>query len=244
MRSDHSATSGTSGSELLLLLIGPSVAVFAVVLGGIMLHLRGEAITWPAAAQLFAACYASGIALSLFLERHRFEASNHALVQALLGFIALAICGVFLLQFTKNGMLADLRIGLYNAIAGGIIIIPRRTDKMRALALGLMALAALHGPLVYIHPPFISLSILWIVFGISCMMEVKFAHAAIRRTFSVGTLVCLLIIGFGIYQIQIGYQSHSFPLLAIGIITVAFFGLGTAVVITRGSWSERHSRRQ
>jgi hypothetical protein len=243
MRPNHSLTKADR-SDLLCLLIGPSVAVFAVLLGGIMLHLREREMIWPPAAQFFAACYASGIALSLFLERHQIEANRHTLVQTLIGLVAVAISGIFLLQFAKSGVLTDLRMGLYNAIAGGIIMIPRRTDKMRACALCLMAVAAIHGPVVYGHPPFVSLSILWGLLGLGCVVEANVAHSFIRRTLSLGTLMCLLVTAFGAYQIQVGYHDHSFPLLVIGIVTVAFFGLGTAMVITRGSWSERHTKHR
>lgn len=244
MRPDHWLRTGPNGSDLLFLLIGPSIAVFAVLLGGIILHLTGKAIRWSTAAQFFAACYASGIALSLFLERHQIEPNGHTLVQGLIGLVAVAISAIFLLQFAKSGMLVNLRMGLYNAIAGGTIMIPQRTDKMRASSLGLMAVAAIHSPWVYSYPPFVSLSILGGLLSLGCVVEANIAHTLIRRTLSVGTLMCLLITAFGVYQIKIGYRDHSFPLLVIGIVTVAFFGLGTAVVITRGSWSERHPRQR
>lgn len=124
---------GTDHSELFPLLVGPSVALFAILLGVIILHSRGATVRWWDAAEFFAACYASGIAISLFLERHRSYPKEHALLEMLIGLVALGVSSVFLRDFASSRTWMDLRIGLYSAISGAIIITPRRTDWMRAL---------------------------------------------------------------------------------------------------------------
>lgn len=107
-----------------------------------------------------------------------------------------------------------------------------------------MAIAAIHPPLVSTRPPFVTLSIVWAVLGLSCVFQTDAWRIAIRRVFSVGTFFCLLCTAFGVYQVEIGYRTGSLALLVIGTVTIALCGTGTAVVIIRGSWSERHARRR
>ena len=235
---------GADRSKLFLLFIGPCMGFFALALEVIISYSAGSATKWSQAGQWFAACYAIGLTVSLFLERNYPPGGDNEnrLPEIFISLLGFVVSVVFLLAFANSRALMDLRIGSYNAIAAGTFMVRRRTDRIRALTFGLLAIVAIHSPLVTTRPPFISLSIFWAVLGVSCVVGTNVSNNTVRRAFSVPVLACALCTAFGAYELLVAYRTKSLAGLVIGTITVGFFGVGTAIVMIRGSWWERRAK--
>jgi hypothetical protein len=233
------------GSWPTLPLLGPCFGLFAILLVAGLHYTNPSAVEWSAAKHYFTACYASGIAVTLFLERYYpTDVYRKRLLEALASLVGFAVSALFFVTFATSLLWRDLNVAFYSAVAAAVVMIPRRTDTIRALALVLMAIAAIHQPLVSARPPFLSLTVLWTALGISCVLKDGISHSTIGRAFSVPSLACVLCATFGVYQVSVARETGSLLIFTFGATTIIFFGIGTAVIIVRGTWWERQRRRR
>jgi hypothetical protein len=238
----HEPSPGRLG--LVLVLIGPISGSVAVLFAALLLRSAQLQMRSEAAGRIFAACYAIGSSVSLFLERERAQPSRKIArsIEVAVGIVGLCIAFSLLLSSIRAPEWSDVRIGLYNAIVGAALIFPRRTDRVGAATFILLAIAAIRWPLLSTHFPFISLTIFWIALALACLMRVPNAHTIVSRVFSVAVFANVACVAFGIYVLTIAYPSESVPGMLIGTLTVLFCGAGILLIIARGTWSERHPR--
>ncbi len=244
MRNRHHSNARVSRLPLLLVVL--FVAVLSFPLGMIIEHLSiGAPLSYWQALRISALCYSVGLAALLFIERdeHWTQAlDDHRPLEAVMALIGLGIAMSFLLQFRHAHVWADLRYGLFSAVASGAILIPRRTDKIRAAAFALMSVGAIQTPLLGSRPPFVSLAIVCGAAAVACLLPRGGSHTAIRRLFSAPTIVCIFLTAVGLYGLRTAYRISSTSGLVIFSATVLFFGIGTIAIVVWGPSWERHSR--
>jgi len=58
-----------------------------------------------------------------------------------------------------------------------------------------------------------------------------------------GALLAALMTAMSVGAFKVALQAGSRMGQLVSIVGILFFGIGTLVIITRGDWFERHSRR-
>ncbi len=242
MRNRKGSYSRGSRRPLLLGLL--TFAALSIPLGMIVAYTTSSATPFLQALQISGLCYAVGLAGLLFIEsEHRWSdaTDDQRPLEVIMALIGLGISIAFLIHFAHARMFANLRYGLLSAIVSVTFLIPRRTDKIRALAFALMAVATVQFPLVSSRPPFISLGVVCGAAAVACLLPMGERQTAIRRLPQ--TILCMFLTVMGLYRLHTAYQISSTSGLVIFGATALFFGVGTIVIVTRGDWFERHSRR-
>jgi len=163
-------------------------------------------------------------------------------LEVVIALVGLGISTAFLFQFAYTRVWTDLRYGLFGIIASGAILVPRRTDKIRALAFALMGIVTIQTPVVASRPPFVSLAIVCAAAALACLLPVGETHTAIRWLFSAPTIVCMFLTAVGLFGLHTAYQASSTSGLVIFSATVLFFGIGTVAIVVWGPSWEQHPK--
>jgi hypothetical protein len=233
-------------SRLALLLVVPAVAILSFPLGLIIEHNAIVALssTWQLL-RISALCYSVSLAAFLFIERDERwtqEPQEYRRLEVVIALVGLGIATAFLVQFANTRVWADLRYGLFSAIVSGAVLVPQRTDKIRALAFGLTSIATIQMPLLALHPPFVSLAIVCGAAAVICLFPLSRSRTALRRFFSAPVIVGMFLTAFGFYGLHTAYQMSSTSGLVIFSATVLFFSVGTIAIVVWGPSWERHSK--
>ena len=230
------------GSRRPLLLGLLTFAALSIPLGAIVEYTTSSAAPYLQALQISGLCYAVGLAGLLFIEsEHRWTdaTDDQRPLEVIMALIGLGISIAFLIHFAHARTFADLRYGLLSAIVSGTFLIPRRTDKIRALAFALMAVATVQFPLVSSRPTLhISGSCLW------CRrIGLSFTYGRETDSDSAASANDPLYVSYCNGSLWAPYSiSNDFTSgLVIFGATALFFGVGTVVIVIRGTWWERHS---
>lgn len=226
-------------------LMGPGLGLALVSLTAVLRSGRAP-MGWPESARVFASGYATGVSVSLYLERYFRAAAlrTHRIIESLGAAVGFAAVLVIVWMFASGRPLAEPAVGLCSAIAAASLLVRERTDRIRALVLALMAAVAFHWPPVSVRPPFISLSIFWGVLAVECLIGVNRHRTAVRRFFSVGVLTNLVVAAFGAYALQVAYAVGSSLGLLLGGAMLMLGAAGTVVIVLRGTWPERQARQR
>ena len=236
----------TPGSRALWLLFAPCVAALILAVSAVIAYSNnGAAGAWLQALRTSAASYGAALAVLLFAERSYWPQSpdESRSLEVLIALIGLAVSACFIFQWIDGRSFSDLRLGAFGTVSSAAFLIPRRTDRTRALAFAIMAIVMAHNPLVAIRPPYVSVTVLSAAAAALCLIQTKGGHAAIRRVFSVGALLGGMLTVMGVYGVTAAYQAGSSGWVLLTCLATLYFLVGTVVVITRGSWWERHSKR-
>ncbi len=225
--------------------MGPGFGLAVVSLTAVF-RLGRAPMGWSEAAELFAAAYTAAVSVSLYLERYSPAPAprTHRVIESLGAAVGFATVLVTVWMFASGRPLAEPALGLCSAIAAAALLVRRRTDRIRALVLALMAAAAFHWPPVSVRLPFISLSIFWGVLAVGCLIGDHPHRTAIRRFFSVGVLTNLVVAAFGAYALQVAYAVRSSLGLLLGGAMLMLGATGAVVIVLRGTWPERQARRR
>jgi hypothetical protein len=229
-----------------LLLALFTFAALSVPIRAIAEYTASGSVPYSQALRISGLCYAIGLAALLFIEseqRWTNTPDDRRPLEVIIALVGLGVSIAFLIQFAYARVFGDLRYGLLSAIASGTLLIHRRTDKIRALAFALMSVATVQSPLVSSRPPFISLAVVCGAAAAACLLPVSESQTAIRRLFSPPSIVCMFLAAMGLYEFNIAWHTSSKFGLLVSSATVFFFGVGTVVIVMRGTWAERHSRR-
>jgi hypothetical protein len=226
-------------------LIGPGVGLALVSLTNVFRSGRAP-MGWRESVELFAASYAAGVSVSLYLERY-FPAgarSTRRIVEALSAAVGFAAALALLSILASSRRWVEAGLGLSTAVAAAGLLVPERSDRVRALVLAVMAVAALRWPPVIARPPFISLSIFWGALALGCAIGDRPRRTVIRRLFSVGVLAGLVCAAFGVYMLEVEYALGSPVGLLLGGAIVIMGAGGSVVIVVCGTWPERQARQR
>lgn len=226
-------------------LLAPGVALLALPLGAAIAQTNGNTAPWWQALRLSAGAYLAVLAVLLFVEQEHLlrSPSDSRVAEVGIAFIGLCISAFLIAESVNSRSLPDLRFGAFGVFASGVFFVPRRTEIVRALAFVLMAIATFRLPVVAVHPLYISVSALSAAAAVFCAVRITGGRTMIRRAFSVGALLSALMTAMSIGAFRVAYEAGSTAGLLISSAAILFFGIGTFVIVTRGDWFERHSRR-
>ncbi len=226
--------------QLSFLLAAPSLAVLLLAAYAVVALFAGMTLTWWQALSPSLSSYPVVLAACLFIEDDdslKSVASGEPL-RILVGLGGLVISAVFLFRSYDTHALSDLRFGIFSAIASAATVLPRRTERVRALAFGLMAIAETHRPLLALSPPFVSLGLLSAFAAAVCLIRAGVTHRLIRRVFT--ALPALFLAVSGVYGLPGVYRAWPPIALVLYVAAILFFGIGTVVIMARGtSWERR-----
>jgi len=200
----------------------------------------------PGSAELFAASYAAGVSVGLYLERYHLATPGkiHRAVEVLAAAVGFTASVVLLWVFASGRPLAEPGLGLCSAAAAAGLLVRERSDRVRALVLAVMAAATFRWPLVSGWPPFISLSIFWGALAVGCLIGDHRHRTAVRRLFSVGVLGGVVCAVFGVYALRIACAVGSGAGLLLSGAMLVLGAAGSVVIVLRGPWPERQARRR
>jgi len=234
-------------SRLLMLLMVPSFAILTFPVSAIVArslfptsvmfaHSSEFATAWSFAWRMSVSAYAIPLTLSLLYEDEWAQAAeDFRPLEIVIGLAGLGI-GIFvLLGALRSSSWPDSRLGSFVGIASAAILYLRRTDRIRALAFGAMAIATFHLPLVFRQPPFLTASDIFAALAIRFLVRVKRGRAA-RRPVLVPVLACTVCTVTGVYGLSMAYQMRSVLGLLIFSATILFFGGGVVLILVRGPW--------
>ncbi len=232
-------------SRVSWLLLAPAIALLTLPLGALIMQASGTSEAWRQALRLSAGVYEAVLAVLLFLEQRHPSTSpgDSRFLEVSIASLGLFISAFLVAESLTSRSFPYLRFGAFGAIASGVFLLSRRTNLIRASAFALMAAVTFHLPLVAVHPLYISISALSAAAAVLCIVSSAGGPTMIRRAFSVGALLAALMTAMSISAFKVAYQAGSTMGLLISTVGVLFFGIGTLVIIIRGDWFERHSRR-
>lgn len=181
----------------------------------------------------------------LFAERSFWPRSSDEkrVLEILVALIGLAVSTCFIFHWINVRSAYDLRLAAFVAVSSAAFLVPRRTDRTRALAFTAMAVVMAHRPFVAIRPPYVSVAVLSATAAVLCLIKTEGGHVAIRRMFSAGALLGGVLTAMGVFGVMAAYQRGSPGWVLLTSLATLYFLGGMVVLITRGSWRERHSRR-
>ncbi len=233
----------SEASQLPLLFAAPALAILLLAAYAVVALFRGTTLPWWQALSLSLSTYPVVLAAVLFIEDDDSleSVASGELWRILLGLGGLAISAFLVFQWYGTHVLSDIRFGLFSAIASAATLFPRRTQHMRALAFALMAIAETHRPLVALNPPFVSLGLLSAFAAIVCLIRAGITHTLIRRALT--ALPALFLAISGVCGLPAVYQAWPPIGLVLYVAAILFFGIGTVIIIARGTAWERHAKR-
>ncbi len=227
------------------LLLAPCIAVLTLGLSAVKPDFSG--VTRPAwdALRSSVGSYVVALAVFLFVERFYWTKTPdcNRFLEVFIGIVGLIASAFFVVEFFVGGLISDLRFGGFGAVASIAAMIPRRTDRTRAIAFGIMAVAETHRPFVAIHPPYVSMGILSVAAALICLVHLRVGRTTFRRTFSIGTALGIFMTLLSVGAFNIAYEKGWTGGLLISIIAILYFAGGTILIIARGDWFERHPRQ-
>lgn len=238
---NESDAATTNRSVAFIPLLGAALGLSIASLAAVLRASRPP-MEWPEAVEVFAGGYATGVSVTLYVERYCRAAAlgSYRIIESSGAGVGFATVLALVWAFASGRPLADPALDLCSAIAAAALLIRERTDRVRALVLILMAIAVFHWPPVSVHFPFISLSIFWVVLAVGCLTGGHGHRTAVHRLFSVGVLTNLIVAAFGVYALRLAYTVGSPLGLLLGGAMLILGTMGTAVIVLRGPWLEQH----
>jgi hypothetical protein len=158
----------------MLLLSVPLVAALSFLIALIFQLTTKSDASYRQALWLAGIAYSSSLAAVLFLERDQLwlrTADRERPVEIFLALIGSVVTFAFIWRFTWTRAWADLQYGFFSALACLPYLVPRRTDRVRSVAFMLMSAVTFHQPLISLRPPFISLSLIFAVTAVFCLLH-------------------------------------------------------------------------
>ena len=211
-----------SSKRRLRFLLSAPFGAFLLFSVGVALDAGGFSWSWLELLRLSAASYACFLAMGLFMERGYYRYSDDirfAEVSVAIGGIAVSI--FFVLLWSSSNTLPDLRFGAFSAVASLAVFAPHRTDRLRALAFALMAVAKMDFPLAGLHPPFVSIGMLSAAAALMCLVKTSGARIMIGYASLRKCVAGVVLIAAGIYGLGLVHQGR----LPVGWYVI--FGVGT-----------------
>jgi hypothetical protein len=244
--SNRSREAVTPSSRVLWLLFPPCVAVLIFALSAAIAYSSdGANGSWLQALRSSAMAYGVAMAALLFVERNYWPQSpnENRFLEVLIALLGIAVSMCFIFQWIDGRSLSDLRLAAFGTASSAAFLVPQRTDRIRALAFATMAIVMAHRPLVELRPPYGSVAVLSAAAAGLCLLRPKGGHVTIRRVFSAGAFLGVMLTVMGVYGVAAAYQTGSGGWVFLTVLATLYFLVGTVVVITRGSWWERHPKR-
>ena len=160
-------------SRVSWLVLAHGVSLLALPLSAAIAHAGGNTAPWWQALRFSAGAYLAVLAVLLFFDQRRplSASGDDSVLQVAIPSIGLCVSAFLVAESLNSPSLADLRFGMFGAIASGVFFVPHRKEFIRVSAFVLMAIVTFHLPVLAIHPLYVSVSALSAAAALVCAVR-------------------------------------------------------------------------